>query len=548
MTVSMFRRFFHAGFVFAALAGFALSGCSTFEKAEDSVQQTSNEADKALAQIAPKGVAAQPLVVDKRPYYGAQAVPITSGEALPSQFEQSGAVVMTFARPVTMPEFVRMIQAVTGLRATAPASGLNAVDAASASGETSGPTFIPADGDRVAGGRVVWQGRLSDLLNQAADVFDADWSFDGGTIQFAQQITRTFMLHALASELSMKGSVKSGASESGSNLPEVEVSSSESMKVWSEIQEAIATITGTNGKASFSPSTGSITVTGTPDVVRRVESYLNQQNAMRLRRVAVAVKVISVTTSDALTLTGSLTGILKNAFDKASLRTIGDSASGLAIGVLKAPEYIPSSETPGDLDAGTYPNTTQIEEDRLLSGFTALKGVTRAAISHSGAIVTLSDQPAPLQVGSQISYLKRVSSTTGDTGGSVSLEPGTVNTGLMMTVLPRIVEQNKILMRLSVSISDVVSKTFKEFGAGTTKIQLPEINTTGFLQNAVVTSGETMVLTGFEKDQNSSTEDGSPVVPYISGGSKAASRAREITILMITAEVLPEDPITVIGD
>jgi type II secretory pathway component GspD/PulD (secretin) len=168
--------------------------------------------------------------------------------------------------------------------------------------------------------------------------------------------------------------------------------------------------------------------------------------------------------------------------------------------------------------------------------------VTKAAITHSGALVTLSDQPAPLQVGSQRSYVKRVTTSDGD----VSIEPGTVNTGLMMTVLPRIVEQNKILMRLSVAISGLID--IVTFGPSGSQVQLPEISTTGFLQNAVVTSGETMVLTGFEKGSDSSAEDGSPIVPYITGGTKKADRSREVTILMITAEILPEDPITVIDN
>jgi type IVB pilus formation R64 PilN family outer membrane protein len=446
-------------------------------------------------------------------------VPIASGEPLPSEFEQDGSIVMTFARPVTMPEFMRMLQAVTGLRASAPSS----------SDESATVLFMPSDGEQVAGGRVVWQGRLSDLLNQAADVFGADWNFNGGTLRFAQQITRTFMLHSLASELSVTGSVKSGQSESGSNLPEVEVSSTESMKVWSEIQEAIATITGENGKASFSPSTGSITVSGTPEVVRRVEAYLNQQNAMRLRRVAVAVKVISVTTTDVLTLTADLTGVINKAFgNRTSLRSVGDATSGLTLGILNAP--------------GGVDSTTNFSTDTLVSNLAAVKGVTKAAISHSGALVTLSDQPAPLQVGSQRSYVKRVTTSDGD----VSIEPGTVNTGLMMTVLPRIVEQNKILMRLSVAISGLVE--IVTFGPSGSQVQLPEISTTGFLQNAVVTSGETMVLTGFEKGSDSSVDEGSPVVPYITGGTKKADRSREVTILMITAEILPEDPITVIDN
>jgi type II secretory pathway component GspD/PulD (secretin) len=120
----------------------------------------------------------------------------------------------------------------------------------------------------------------------------------------------------------------------------------------------------------------------------------------------------------------------------------------------------------------------------------------------------------------------------------------------MMTVLPRIVEGNRILMRLSVAITDA-AQPFATFtsGSGTSaaSIQLPEVETTGFLQNAVVTSGETLVLAGFEKNLNSSTNQGTPLLPIL-GGSKSTNRDREVTVMLITSEILPEEPITVIGD
>ncbi|MBU6235865.1 MAG: hypothetical protein KGQ41_08470 [Alphaproteobacteria bacterium] len=533
MMLSLLKRSFHTCLVLVAVFAFGLSGCSDFENAENSVRERSAEVDRALKEIEPKPNIAQPLMIDQRPYFGSEAVPLKNGAALPSQYEQSGSVIMTFARPVSVDEFVRMIQAVTGIRATAP-EGSTSASASSDSSSTSAKTFIPADGEQVSGGRVVWQGRLSDLLNQASDVYGADWSYDGSTIQFLTEVTRTFTLHALASELSMSGSIKSGGgSEDAGSLPSVDITSTSSMKVWSEIEDAIKIITGGEDKAAFSPSTGTITVTGSPEVIRRVESYLNQQNAMRLRRVGIALKVISVTTRDALSLTGNLTGIIERAFDHASLRTVGDGTNGLSIGILKS-----------TLDTG---QASEITEDRLVSQLQALKSVERAAVSHSGALITLSDQPAPLQVGRQVSYLARTSSTTGDTGGSVSLEPDTLNLGLMMTVLPRIVEQNKILMRVSIAITDA-PRELTTFESGDTRIQLPEVSTTGFLQNAVLTSGETMVLAGFQKDEDSSTEDGAPIVPFIAGGEKAANKLREVTIMLITAEILPEDPISVVNN
>jgi hypothetical protein len=61
-----------------------------------------------------------------------------------------------------------------------------------------------------------------------------------------------------------------------------------------------------------------------------------------------------------------------------------------------------------------------------------------------------------------------------------------------------------------------------------------------------MTSGETLVLAGFEKNLNSSSEDGTPGT-WLLGGSNETNRSREMTVLMLTSEILPEEPITVIG-
>ena len=528
------RKFLIMAFSMAFTAGL-VTGCSEIKKTNEAIDQSMGEATAGLQQLQPKGKISQELAIDNSPYYGSIARPISKGDALPSQFEQDGAIVMTFARPVTMEEFTRMIQSVTGLRANTATSAASASAAGAAAGEA---TFMPADGEQVSGGRVVWQGRLSDLLDQASDVFRADWRYDGRQITFANQVTRTFMLHALAGELSMTGSVASGGA-TGSNVPQVNLSTTSGLKIWDDIRDAVATIMGSDGTAAYSQSTGTITVTASPDIVRRVENYLNQQNSMRLRRVAIAVKVLEVRTNDAQTLEHDLTGVIRKAFGETSLRSVGTSTAGLALGILKDP----------DASSSTNPNNANdlvdIDDDRLISQLRLNKSVEDVSTVHSGALMTLSDQPAPLQVGRQVTYVARTSSTTGDTS-SVSIEPGTVDDGLMMTVLPRIVDQNKILMRVSVAIAAL--QPIQTFGTAPNQIQLPEINTTGFLQNAVMTSGETLVLAGFERGSDSTTNDGAPGVLRVLGGRNNTSREHTVTILMLTSEILPEEPMTVIGE
>ena len=247
---------------------------------------------------------------------------------------------------------------------------------------------------------------------------------------------------------------------------------------------------------------------------------------MRLRRIAVSVKVLSIETSDTTNYGLDISGVIKAAIGNGlSLSGSSNGGAGLDFSILKNPT---GTDASGDVTAA----------------ISASKGVQRVNIVHSGSLVTLSDQPAPLQVSRQIAYLERVSSSGGDTA-SVSLEPGTVDVGLFMTVLPRIVDNDRILMRLSIAITDA-DRNFRTFGTDELQIELPEVDTTGFLQNAVMGDGETMVLAGFEKSTNSLAGDTNPF-GYLFGGSQSTTRGREMLVLLINSRILPQQPITVIG-
>lgn len=516
------------------LAVLVLGGCINSAEVNDRVVRDQAIADQALRSIEPKPYRQQALVVDERPWFGAHAVPIDNGQALPPLLTQSDGVVMTFERAVTLSEGARMIQAATGIRVR----GAHNISSTSMPGSGE-KLFIPSDGVEVTGGRVVWQGPLSALLDQLSDYFDAEWSYDGTSINLTSEVTKTFMLHALADSIDFKGTIDS-TTDSTSVLPKVGIESSATLAIWDEMKTAIDGIVGSVGRATYSPTTGTVTVTGTPSVVARAEQYLREQNRMRLRRVAVAIKVLSVTTSDENSLGFNLTGILERAIGNRpfSFNAVGD---GLTAGILRAmPMVDPVTGQvvqTGGVTQGTDMATAIIE---------ASEDIQRVSLSNSGAIVTLSDVPAPLQIGRTIAYLKRVSSSSsGDGDGNVSLEPGEVNVGLTMNVLPRVIQRDRVLLRLAIGITDAPTP-FREFGAGNLRLELPEIATTGFLQNAVLAEGETLVLAGFEKNQNSVRDQGVPGGMW-TGGTRNTIKNREATVLLITSEVLPEEPLTVIG-
>lgn len=493
-----------------------LSACGQSAMVHEEVREAEIEAQQALDSFSPNN-AASALQVDNTPWYGTQAVLLQTEKDLPVELTAQNAVTLTFANPVSLNEAARKIESVTGVPVLIARNVYE-----TSMGDINGREFIPSGGQEVSGGRVVWSGPLHVLLNQMSNIYGTEWSYDNGTINFTSELTKTFTLNALSNAMTVSGAAKSaGGGSSSSSVPSIAIDEKTTLEIWGEISDAVESILGKEGKASFSPSTGTITVTGHPDVLRRVENYLRYQNEMRLRRIAVSVKILSVTTSDASNYSIDLNGIIQDAIGDYSIES-SSGADGLSIGILQD---------------GTDPSN-------LTATLEASDMIERVNIVHSGSLITLSDQPAPLQVGRQIAYLQRVSASSDDTN-SVSLEPGTIDVGLFMTVLPRIVDNDKILMRLSIAITNA-DPNFRTFGSGDIQIELPEVDTTGFLQNAVLSNNETLVLAGFEKRQNDLSNETNPV-GFLLGGSRSTNRGRELLVLLINSRILPQQPLTVIG-
>lgn len=512
-----------------------VSGCAADrDAARKEIMTMVKNTDQKLSLIQPKAEAANALIEENTPWFGNTAIPAQSGQFLPSHMETDDALVLTFEQPLTLEQVAGRIQAATNLRVMVDRAGVPTAQANSADGAGAEPRFLPADGLEVTGGRTVWQGKLSNLLDQISDRFDAEWKYSGNSIRISQQIVRTYMLHALAGTTDLGGSVKTGATGAEGGLPQQSVDSSSKLAVWDEIQRAIETIISGKARASYSPATGTITMAGYPSAVNAAEEYLRMQNKLRLRRVALEAKVLTVQLNREYDNNFDLDIVIKDAFGNQPFVYSSTTAQGNNIG---------RSVTAGVLrqipeTLGTA-NTTQ-------AVITALSAVAnRVAVEYSGSLVTLSDQPAPLQVATKRSYVARVSGSATEGAAATTLEPGTIDIGLSMNLLPRVIEQDRIMLRIALGITDLVQ--LREFTSGTASLQLPEIDTTGFLQNAVLQSGETLVLAGFERKNANDTQQGvgKPTFWGLGGGSRFG-QGREIRVLLITAKVMPEDPVNII--
>ena len=92
-----------------------------------------------------------------------------------------------------------------------------------------------------------------------------------------------------------------------------------------------------------------------------------------------------------------------------------------------------------------------------------------------------------------------------------------------------------MLLMFTMTLTDKDSMDEKQFGEGSsrTSIQLPVLKTRGFVQEVAMTSGSTLVLTGFEEVRTNSNSS-----KDITSFSKSADKSRNVMVILLTPEVL----------
>jgi type IVB pilus formation R64 PilN family outer membrane protein len=391
-------------------------------------------------------------------------------------------------------------------------------------------------------------GTLHGLLDTAAARFGVYWKYQDQAIVFFYTDTRVFQVFAIPGDSSVATNVISGASNSGGQsggssgspsggassgggsgtAPTPSVSSNNTdniamnaqLSVYSSLQAAIKAMLSPAGSVITSPATGSISVTDTPDVLDRVAAFMDQQNRVLSRQVLVNVTVLSVTLSDEDSY-----GINWNVVYQALGTKFGITTSFSSL-ISNSNSYSATVISPS-----SRANTTSAMISAL-----STQGTVRRKTSAS--LTTMNDQPVPVQVAEQQSYLAQISTTnTVNVGSQTSLTPGSVTTGFNLTLLPHVLDNGTVMMQFYTNISSLVS--LSPFGPTGQQIELPTVDTRNFLQRIAVKSGQTLVISGYEgvTDQNNRQGAGSPS-NYALGGGLNASHSREIIVILLSPVVL----------
>ncbi|PKU22816.1 PilN family type IVB pilus formation outer membrane protein [Telmatospirillum siberiense] len=544
---------------------FPMAACQVADDSKAAVHLREKEADDAMAKAVSQGgkVRAGTITLHDGIWVGGRSVVKPNGDALPAAAETAAAVVLnSMGASLELREIAAEITAQTGVKvvleehldlpasATIPAP--EPVRRTNADGPPAAPSLpVLAAARQQNGMALAWSGPLSGLLDSVSTYFGLQWEYRGGQVRIFRHEIRTFTLAALPSNSTIRSGVNTSGSSSsangGSTAPGNGTTSSGSMlqdtsheasiKLWDDIKEAVQAMLPGGAKATMSPATGTLTVIAPPLAMRRIASYVEQQNRRITRQVTISVKVLRVDVKDTYDLGLDLSGVFQQLSGQYAVNLAGPAPLKVTSGT--AATYLVQAIQNTQTNKGQWATGSSLASTTH-AAIDALQTMGKVTLMTETSVTTLNGQVAPVSVAEQQSYVASTATTIASGTNSTTqtqITPATLVTGFNMQVLPRVLDDGQILLQYGLSLSDL--KALTEFDSNGTKVQLPDVNIRSFLQQAIMRSGDLLVLAGYQSTSAGVADTGLPGIgPSLLGGSIQTEKGRSVIVIMMAPEVL----------
>jgi len=266
-------------------------------------------------------------------------------------------------------------------------------------------------------------------------------------------------------------------------------------------------------------SSNSLIITGSPHYYKAVREAMKQLDSTPLQ-VLVEARIMELTLNDDLQY--GLEWFLRGSSGDSNTSAGLDLRGGAGIGSIQ-PGFSYVVERAGEVRAAL----NGLAED------------SRLKVLSSPSLMVLNNRTASILVGDEVPIPTRQAVS------NISPEAPTVNeieyrnTGILLTVSPRVNSGGMVTMDISQEVSSVINNTTSQIDAPT--IQQRQLNSTVSIRD-----GQTVVLGGLIRDQDSNREAGVPVLKDIPGVGKLFSTTDNLStrtelIVLITPRVISNE-------
>ncbi len=356
-------------------------------------------------------------------------------------------------------------------------------------------------------------GSVRTALDLVSSKFGISWRYDevSNTIEFFRVETRSFQVFFPGGSTQ---EVTVGKSSGEDQVIEQETEFQNSGGNWEEIESGINSILSPYGRATVLQSTGSVVVSDTPQNLRFVGEYVEKINEVFGRQVYLEFRVVRVSMRDNNEFQATWAGIIENIQGGESQLTL-DSAGNLLSSAANQFNIIRTN------------NGASLALDLL-----ATKANLSEVTTHS--VTTLSNQPAPIRVVTDTSYISGVNQESGYSNSETiisQVETSSVDTGFSVTLTPRVQNAERLQLQIAMEISNLLElKSFDD-----TLIQTPTLDRRALVQRAWLNTGQTLVMSGFMSDRESENLSGSGDAGFWGlGGGRQNNKDQQVLMVLIT--------------
>ncbi|WP_367144419.1 PilN family type IVB pilus formation outer membrane protein [Pantoea stewartii] len=392
-----------------------------------------------------------------------------------------------------------------------------------------------------------YDGKLGGLLDIVTARLGISWKYENGMVTFFYLQTARFDIEPTDAKYTLTGSVVSGVSNSSSsdgstgggggsnNSGGVTGQSGTNLKsdvtmgnnLYADLKStAESMLTPGVGRLDMNKTTGTVVVTDVPEVVKRVGDYLTTENTALSRQVNLKVVIYSVN-SDA----SDNVGINWNVIYKTLAGKYGINLAGPTNPVGDA----------GTLSFSVLDTATGAARQFAGSQFLldALSKQAKVGDVRTIPLMTTNMASASVVVGRQITYLKSVSTTAIASGSNTvptqTLTPGSVTTGTNITIFPKILSDDRMMLNMFLNISSLIRLRDISSGSSGDKLEAPDIDSRSVPQRVWLKPGQTVVISGLEQNVDNASKEGQFSPDNLAlGGNRSGEKTRQSFVITVT--------------
>ncbi|WP_286241178.1 hypothetical protein [Neptuniibacter halophilus] len=358
------------------------------------------------------------------------------------------------------------------------------------------------------------QGSAEQALNTIASAFNIHWKYTDSDVTLYKLDTRTFRLDLQTKEI-MNAKFEGATTTDTEGGMSTSLTSEVQTASFESYQETIASMLSPYGSAHVLGNSGAVIVTDTPEKLDAVDRFLKVENRHLTSQVALDIEVVRVTSTDNEDI-----GVVWDSL----LADLGELAIS---GVSRRPTL---SNSPVN-EISTNVNSGRLTGSKVI--LQALSSKARVQVMTRETRTVLNNIPAVLRDISIKEYPSETTQTVNEGVTTFSTTKATIRPGFDMSLTPRILEDNRVILQLVTTMSRDLP--FEDISSGDFTQRFAQLTQKEFKTSQVIKEGETAMLTGYINKNLSSTSEGTGRDDFWAlGGGQASGKGKDLLVIFVT--------------